>query len=45
VVRPHDGAHPMMQAYFEQGNSDRFKNLIEEAQMILGKENVFILPN
>jgi len=33
------------QAFFEQGNSDRFKVLIEEAQKILGKENVFILPN
>ncbi len=33
------------QAYFEQGNSDRFKDLIVEAQNILGKDNVFILPN
>ena len=33
------------QVYYEQGNSDRFRELIKESQNILGKENVFILPN
>jgi len=32
------------QVYYEQGNSDRFKQLIVESENILGKDNVFILP-
>jgi hypothetical protein len=33
------------QVFFEQGNSDRFKELVRESQRILGEDNVFILSN
>ncbi|WP_137940480.1 hypothetical protein [Chitinivorax sp. B] len=33
------------QVYYEQGNSSRFNDLVLESQRILGKKNVFLLPN